>query len=71
MYPLRSITGFFPPLNDKVVRIVVQMRTEQTVGEASGTGGLATGTDDGTAASGFEETAISGQTWSFCVAEAT
>jgi TadE-like protein len=63
MYPLKTITGLTPLLNGKVVRTEVQMRTEQTVTEAMGAGYVDL--------VDYQEPAISGQNWTFCVAEDT
>lgn len=63
MYPLGSVTGFFPMLDGRVVRTEVQMRTEQTVSEALGTGNPDL--------VDYTEPALSGQNWSFCAAENT
>ena len=69
MYPLESITGFFPFLNGRVVRTEVQMRTEQTVTEALGSGpDLA---DNGLNPPRYLENPIDGQDWDFCGAEFT
>ena len=58
MYQLDSITGFYDlVLDNRVVRTSVQMKTEQTVNDATGNGKVL---------ADWAETPLSGTDWSYC-----